>query len=135
MVHLCTYGTSSPHLRAPTPVPATAVSTPQQSPHSIGSACAARPGAGSAGYIKRRCGASVLCNPADRAHHITLCRCVLREHPRTWAMQYIAPLPLICKVQGQKFPYRGRFTPKMPVFTTKNHSLLDRKKLCLSQTS
>ena len=34
------------------------------------------------------------------------------------------------KVQGQKFPYRGRFTPKMPVFTPPKTTLYLTEKNC-----
>ena len=34
------------------------------------------------------------------------------------------------KVQGQKFPYRGRFTPKMPLFTQPKTTLYLTEKNC-----
>ena len=34
------------------------------------------------------------------------------------------------KVQGQKFPYRGRYTPKMPVFTQPKTTLYLTEKNC-----
>ena len=34
------------------------------------------------------------------------------------------------KVQGKKFPYRGRFTPKMPVFTQPKTTLYLTEKNC-----